>query len=107
MSSVVGIASGPLALQLALTGIEVIEVEDAHEAEQSLEGLLAGDVGLIVVDDRFQHGFSKGFRDRLDRHSGPPLVLYCPEFDREAAGTDAYIASVLRPAVGYEIRLDE
>jgi len=30
----------------------------------------------------------------------------CPAFDSEESRVDSYLAEVLRPAVGYEIRLE-
>jgi vacuolar-type H+-ATPase subunit F/Vma7 len=103
---VVAIADGHLALQFALAGVAVDEVSGIHEAEDALEKCLASDARLAIVQASFRDGFSPGFRDRLALHRGLPLVVYCPSFDTDDADVDSYLADVLRPAVGYEIRLE-
>ena len=105
MSEVLAIAGGPLALKLALTGMRVCEVDSAGEAEEALEAAIEGAAGAVVVEERFRCGFTASFLERLARHKGRPLVLYCPGFDGEDVAADTYAAMVLKPAVGYEIRL--
>jgi len=106
LSNIIGIAVQPLALQLKLTGMEVFEVSDAEAAENALEAVLDTDTQAVVVDERLRKGLSLRMQHALTQRKGAPLVIYCPEFDSEASGTDSYIASVLKQAIGYEIRLD-
>ncbi len=106
MPDAVAIAREHLAILLSLTGMRVEEVEDAQEAERILGQFLDTDATLVVVQEEFLPEFSESFRDRLVAHHGSPLVVYCPSFDKEDSETDAYLASVLKPAVGYEIRLE-
>ncbi len=106
MSAVVGIASDPTALKLALTGIEVHEVRDVAEAQDIVDTLLDSEVQVLVVEEQFRDAFPDSFQDRLAAHRGLPLVVYCPLFDKENDETEAYVASVLKPAIGYEIRLE-
>ncbi|HOZ46540.1 MAG TPA: V-type ATP synthase subunit F [Candidatus Hydrogenedentes bacterium] len=106
MPNVAAIARDPLALQFALTGVETFEVVTAEEAEEALDDLLASDVRLVVVEERLRNEFSTPFVRRLEKHKGLPLVLFCGEFDKEDDETGAYLAAVLKPAIGYEIRLD-
>lgn len=106
MSKVVGIANGDTALALGLAGAVVHEVANGAEAEPVFADQLKEDAAILVVQDAFRSGFSERFRIQLARHRGLPLIVYCPEFDQEESDVDAYLSSVLKPAVGYEIRLD-
>ncbi len=112
-SSVVAIARGHIALQLALTGVHIEEVVDARDAEEVLDRYLESgardreqEVQVLVVQEDLRDQFSSLMRDRLAAHRRLPLIVYCPEFDKEDSEVDAYLAAVLRPAVGYEIRLE-
>ncbi|HNV21971.1 MAG TPA: hypothetical protein PLB67_11295 [Candidatus Hydrogenedentes bacterium] len=106
MPEVVGIADEHLAILLALTGMHVEEVRDPAAAQDILDRLLDSDAQFVIVQESFREAFSPWFNDRLLAHRGLPLVVYCPAFDKEDADVDAYLASVIRPAVGYEIRLE-
>lgn len=106
MPSVVAIAKDQVALQLALTGAYVEEVRDAREAERVLERYLNDGTRVVIVQEDFRQGFSDYFTIRLARHRGLPLVVYCPSFLEGESNVDAYISSVLKPAIGYEIRLE-
>jgi vacuolar-type H+-ATPase subunit F/Vma7 len=105
-NSLVAIANGQTALELGLAGVRVEEVREPREAEKVLEGLLESDAQMVIVQEDFRGKFSEWFENRLARHGGLPLVIYCPAFEEEDAGTDAYINAIVRPAVGFEIRLD-
>lgn len=106
MAEVVGIAEEHLAIMLALTGIHVEEVRDVSEAEEALDSYLESDVEFVIVQEKFRDAFSGWFKDRLLAHRGLPLVVFCPDFENEDPEVDEYLASVIRPAVGYEIRLE-
>lgn len=104
--AIVGIAEGHVALQLALTGIYVEEVAGAREAEDALADYLEQDIEIIVLQEELIEGFSLAMKERLARHHGPPLVAECPSFDVADSEVDAYLSAVLKPAIGYEMRLE-
>lgn len=106
MPNVVAIAKDQVALQLALTGVYVEEVKDAREAEEVLSKYLNDGTSVVIVQEDFRQGFSEYFTNQLARRRGLPLVVYCPSFDEEGTNVDSYISSVLKPAIGYEIRLE-
>jgi vacuolar-type H+-ATPase subunit F/Vma7 len=106
MGEVVGIAEEHLAIVFAVAGMHVEEVRDVTEAEEALDSYLESDVQFVVVQEKFRDMFSAWFRERLTAHRGLPLVVYCPDFAQEESQVDDYLASVIRPAVGYEIRLE-
>lgn len=105
-SKVVAIAHGEAGLQLGLTGLQVREALDVSEVEKQLADLMDSDAQVVIVDERFRNQFSEWFNLRMARHSGLPLIIFVPAFDEEDPGTDAYINAILKPAVGFEIRLD-
>ena len=105
-SNVVAIAQGRTALELGLTGVPVQEVAQIEDVENLLLDLLDGDAQVVILDESYREQFSEWMANRLRQHAGLPLVIYCPSFAEEDANTDTYINSIVKPAVGFEIRLD-
>lgn len=105
MSKVVALATDTTALNLILTGITVEEPADAKEAESRLEDLLQSDLDVLIIEEALRDSFSVRMQERLAQHAGEPLIVYCPAFDEEDVDVDAYLSSIIKPAVGFEIRL--
>ena len=59
----------------------------------------------MSIEESFRAHFSERMQDRLRRQKGAPLLVNCPSFDDEDTDVDAYLSSVIKPAVGFEIRL--
>jgi vacuolar-type H+-ATPase subunit F/Vma7 len=106
MPDSVGIAEGHVAIMLSLTGMHVEEVSSVEEAEEALDSYLDSDARFVIVQEKYRDAFTPWFQERLMAHRGLPLVVSCPAFDKEDSEVDEYLASVIRPAVGYEIRLE-
>ena len=106
MSKVIAIARDHVALELALSGIQVHRVSDMKEAEDLLGEVLESDADLLLLQEEIRDGLSEFARNNLMRHKGDPLVVYCPSFEDEHSDVDAYLSTIIKPAVGYEIRLD-
>ena len=105
MSKIRAIARDAMALNLALTGIRVEDVSDAKDAEARCDELLQDDVDVLIIEERLRDAFSERMQDRLMHHKGEPLIVYLPAFDEEDSDVDAYLSAVIKPAVGFEIRL--
>lgn len=105
MSKITALASGNAAMKLALTGLRVREVADAKDAEDALESMMQEKLDVIIIEEKLRHGFSERTQEKLKRHKGAPLLVNCPSFDEEETDVDAYLSSVIKPAVGFEIRL--
>lgn len=105
MSKVCALAGDATALGLALTGIRVEEVSGTTDAESRCEELLQDGLDVLIIEEQLRDGFSDRMKDRLKRHEGQPLIVYCPAFDEEDSNVDAYLSAVIKPAVGFEIRL--
>jgi len=105
MSKINAIATGATAMNLALAGIRVTEVADAKDGEAALDSLLQEKSDVIIMEESLRDQFSERMQDRLRRHKGSPLLVNCPSFDDEETDVDAYLSSVIKPAVGFEIRL--
>jgi vacuolar-type H+-ATPase subunit F/Vma7 len=106
MSKVVAIAEDHVGLQLALAGVDVIPVSSVAAAEAILEAHLSGDADVLILQEELRDGLSEYYEAMLKRHKGAPLVVYCPSFSEEDSDVDAYLSSIIKPAVGYEIRLE-
>lgn len=106
MSKIVAIAHPSSALTLGLAGIRVEEVLNEHAADRRVEELLKSDAEMLLIDEELRSGFSEYTELVLSRHKGLPLVIFCPAFRDEEADTGKYINAILKPAVGFEIRLD-
>jgi hypothetical protein len=106
MAKITALARGNTALSLGLTGVPVEELRNQEQVEERLSELLESDLDVVMVAEEWRSGFSEWMNNRLARHGGRPLVIYCPAFDEEDPGTDAYINAIVKPAVGFEIRLD-
>jgi hypothetical protein len=106
VANVIGIAEDHVALNLALTGVNVRQPANAEGAEELLRELLDSDNDVVIVQESYRDGFSERFTNTLAKHKGSPLIVYCPMFEEEDADVDAYLSAVLKPAIGYEIRLE-
>jgi len=105
MSSVVALAQDSTALNLSLTGISVEEPADTKEAEARCDELLQDSIEVLILDEKMTGEFTERMKEKLARHKGDPLIVYCPPFDDEDTDVDAYLSSIIKPAVGFEIRL--
>ena len=105
MSKIRAIAQDAMALNLALTGIRVEDVSDAKDAEARCDELLQDDVDVLIIEERLRDAFSERMQERLKQHTGQPLIVFLPAFDEEDSDVDAYLSAVIKPAVGFEIRL--
>ena len=106
MAKILALAHGNSALSLALTGVTVEDLASQTSVEERLRDLLASDYDIVIVDEHWRENFSEWMQLQLGRHKGAPLVIFCPSFSEEDPGTDAYINAIVKPAVGFEIRLD-
>lgn len=106
-SSIVAIGHGNSTLSVSLTGVPVEEIADVREVEKRLSEIIdKREVDVVIVDESYRDKFSEWFSMRLAKHSGQPLIIFCPAFEDEDPNTDAYINAIVKPAVGFEIRLD-
>ena len=107
MSSVIALTRGQTSLQLALAGVTVEETPTVDDAEKRIGELIqTREARVVIVQEEYRTEFSEWFVERLRRHKGLPLIVYCPAFEEEDSNVDAYLTAVLKPAIGYEIRLE-
>lgn len=106
MPKIVAVTDGTMALPIALTGVVVHEVKSAKDAEAIIEQHLQDDTEILIIQDTVRRSFSEWFGVRIARHRGKPLLVSCPSFEQEESNVDAYLNSILKPAIGYEIRLE-
>ncbi len=105
MANIVALANDATALNLALAGIRVEEISDIRTAERRCAEVLDETPDVLILEESFRDGFSERMQDRLARHKGAPLIVYCPAFGDTETDVDAYLSAIIKPAVGFEIRL--
>ena len=105
MSKVIALATDSTALNLLLTGVTVEEISESKEVESRIDQLLQSKLDVLIIEEKLRENFSNRMQSRLKDHSGAPLIVYCPAFDEEDTDVDAYLSSIIKPAVGFEIRL--
>lgn len=105
MARIAALASDATALNLELAGIHVEEIADLREAERRCTELLDERPDVLILEESYRTRFSDRMQDRLARHKGAPLVVFCPAFEEADTDVDAYLSAIIKPAVGFEIRL--
>lgn len=90
-----------------LAGLTPLEAEDAEEGGRRLAALLeARDVGVVLVEESFYAALPEGARRRLARQAMPMVVPFPgPAWMPPREGAEAFIAELLRQAIGYRVRL--
>ena len=90
-----------------LAGIEPDEVQDpADGARRTLSLLDEPRTGVLLVEDDCYEALPEPARRRLARRSLPLVVPFpAPTWTRPATGPEAFIAELLRQAIGYRVRL--
>ncbi|MCP4639812.1 MAG: hypothetical protein GY851_05240 [bacterium] len=106
MPAVVGIANGHLAVQFNLAGIAVSEASTPDETREAINAALSSAARVVMVQEDLDAALPELFRAALRQRQALPLVVVCPAFETEASGVLDYVSRVVRPAVGYEIRVE-
>jgi vacuolar-type H+-ATPase subunit F/Vma7 len=90
-----------------LAGFTPDEATDAGEGARRLAVLMdQPDAGVVLVDEDFHTALSDAQRRALARRALPMVVPFpSPTWARKAEGPEAFIAELLRQAIGYRVRL--
>jgi len=97
-----GIAAG-----FRLAGLDAVEARDASEGAKRLLDLLEdADTGVVLLQEDFHDALSAAERRALARRALPLIVPFpVPTRVPPAEGSGAFIAELLRQAIGYRVRL--
>lgn len=97
------------ALGFRLTPVETFVVETPEEARQQLVKLLNDDtVGVIVMNDDFLGAVDERLQQRIDKLYRPIVVPIPAKKSVEITEERrAYLAGLIRRAVGFDIKLGE
>ena len=106
MPEIIAIARGHLALELELTGMRVECANNSNEAQSLVEIFLQEKPDIVIVEKRLEDDFTPDFRELLSKHEGTPLIINCPSFDSEGFEAIDHLRTLVKSAVGYEIRFD-
>jgi vacuolar-type H+-ATPase subunit F/Vma7 len=90
-----------------LAGLAPVEAAGAGEGASRLERMLAdADAGVVLVQEDFYAGLSGAAQRALARRPIPMVVPYpAPTWAPPARGPEAFIAELLRQAIGYRVKL--
>lgn len=90
-----------------LAGLVPLEAEDAAEGARRLAALIEDPhAGVLLVDQDFYTGLPEGLRRSLARRPLPMVVPFpAPLWAPPPPGPEAFIAELLRQAIGYRVRL--
>jgi vacuolar-type H+-ATPase subunit F/Vma7 len=96
-----------IAAGFRLAGFHPVEAENAAEGARRLAALLdEQDAGVVLVQEDFYAALPGTERRGLARRSLPLVVPFpAPTPTPAAEGLDAFIADLLRQAIGYRVRL--
>lgn len=106
MPDLLAITGPRLGLKLRLAGVPTEEATDPEAIEELIVKGVGSGVRVLIVQEDFRDRFSKQLVELLDRPRETPLLAFCPSFEEEESDALEYVAAVVRPAVGYEIRLE-
>jgi vacuolar-type H+-ATPase subunit F/Vma7 len=97
----------PLAAGFRLAGFSPVEAGDPEEGGRRLAALLDEEgVGVVLVEDALYAALPPVAQRRLAREPLPLVVPFPgPAWVPPREGAEAYIAELLRRAIGYRVRL--
>jgi vacuolar-type H+-ATPase subunit F/Vma7 len=90
-----------------LAGLTPIEVTDPVDGVRRLrESLEEPGLGVLLVEDRVYAALTDSDRHALSRRPLPMIVPFpAPAWAAREEGPEAFIAELLRQAIGYRVRL--
>jgi V/A-type H+-transporting ATPase subunit F len=93
-------------LGFRLAGVPVQEVAEAGVAERIAALLEQPDLGVLAVEDDLLRHVPEGVLTRASR-GGVPVLLPFTLLSRwgEGGGGEAYVAALIRRAIGYHIKI--
>lgn len=93
-------------LGFRLAGATVEEVDEAHGARRIAALVREPGLGILAVDETLLRQVPAAALERAGR-DGVPIVLpfTLPARWEEQAGADAYVAALIRRAIGYHIKI--
>ena len=96
-----------IAAGFRLAGLDPLEAPDAADGARRLLGLLEQiDAGVILVEDEIYAALPDADRRRLARRPLPLVVPFpSPSWAPPPGGPEAFIAELLRQAIGYRVRI--
>jgi vacuolar-type H+-ATPase subunit F/Vma7 len=104
---VIAICSPALAPGFRLAGVDVHAAESAADLDAAwATAPHESPAGLVLIEQSLLDALTREQRQQLSRQSLPVLVPFPGAAWRsEAESAEAYIAEILRQAIGYRVRL--
>ena len=93
-------------LGFRLAGVPVEEVAEASAAERIAALLEEPDLGVLAVEDDLLRHVPEAVLERPGRGGVPVLLPFTlPKQWGEGSGGEAYVAALIRRAIGYHIKI--
>jgi len=93
-------------LGFRLAGVPVEEVAEASAAERIAALLEEPDLGVLAVEDDLLRHVPEAVLERPGRDGVPILLPFTlPKQWEEGSGGEAYVAALIRRAIGYHIKI--
>ncbi len=109
MSKVVAVLGAEAALGFALTGVEVLRVDDpAGAPEVVAEAVENREHGLVIVEEALLERLDAASREALLARNAPlvlPVRLGLRWASEGKEAEDDYVAKLIRHAVGYQLNI--
>lgn len=87
-----------------LAGADVREAATPHEALEHLRQLVAGDYGLVAVNEALLAG-TEDERARLFRGRDLPIIVPFPAPQAEIESGEAYVQRLVKEHIGFYVKL--
>ena len=109
MCKVMAVVSPDLAPGFELAGIEAARARNAREASVALQSAVEnGEYGIVVIDETFLNDFDEATKV-FCAASMKPLIVALPggmKWPREEErGPDEYAMSLIRRAIGHQVKI--
>jgi V/A-type H+/Na+-transporting ATPase subunit F len=90
-----------------LAGVPVAEVAPGEEAARLRAWVADPSVGVVAVESRVLDAMPEGMLRRAQSLPFPVLLPFTLPRGAEQAGGRAYVAALIRRAIGYHVKLED
>ena len=93
-------------LGFRLAGVPVEELADGEEAQRFRTIAADASLGVLAVEDELMRRLPEQLLDRIGREGIPVLLPFTqPRRFSEAGGGEQYVATLMRRAIGYHVKI--
>ncbi len=94
-------------LGFRLAGVPVAEVAPGEEAGRLRAWGSDPDIGVVAIESRVMEALPEALLRHVQSHPIPVLLPFTLPRAAEPSGGRAYVAALIRRAIGYHVKLEE